>query len=190
MVDPYLSLIQRIQAGDRTAFSKLYEDFFPKVYSYVRRRIDVVEDAEDVTSDVFLEMMSKIQTFQTKSKFSTWLYSIARHKVADYWRQSQKEQHFPFEDMFENILSSSTSMIEDFEQEERRLEKLQEKVFDLLDQHLNEKPRKLLRLRFLENLTLKEAASNVGMELNTAKVAQRRALKKLRTLAKQNVISI
>ena len=79
---------------DRSAFSLLYDRFYPNVARYCRRRLFDRTIAEDVVSDVFLQVASHIRGFagQTETDFRRWLFRIATNAVSAHLRQSLRRQ--------------------------------------------------------------------------------------------------
>ena len=66
---------------------KLYTDFHKKVLSYISSRITNREDAEDLAADVFLKVQMSIDAYdENKASPSTWIYSITRNVVIDFFR--------------------------------------------------------------------------------------------------------
>src|SRR5258708_5043481 len=79
---------------DRTAFSLLYDRYYPSVARYCRRRLFDRTIAEDVVSEVFLKVASHIREFagRTEADFRRWLYRIATNAVSAHLRQSLRRQ--------------------------------------------------------------------------------------------------
>jgi RNA polymerase sigma-70 factor (ECF subfamily) len=82
---PDETLVYRAQEGDRQALEQLYQRYFPRVYNRIRALVPA-EEVEDLTSEVFLSLVSSLKQFRAKSAFSTWLHTIIKRKVADYYR--------------------------------------------------------------------------------------------------------
>jgi RNA polymerase sigma-70 factor, ECF subfamily len=74
-------LIERIAAGDRRAMEALYGRHRVRVYRFVLRLVNNTANAEDITSDVFLEVWRQAARFEGRSQVSTWMLSIARHRA-------------------------------------------------------------------------------------------------------------
>jgi len=79
---------------DRAAFGLLYDRFYPHVERYCRRRLFDRTIAEDVVSDVFLQVASHIRGFtgRTETDFRRWLFRIATNAVSAHLRQSLRRQ--------------------------------------------------------------------------------------------------
>ncbi|MBI5414990.1 sigma-70 family RNA polymerase sigma factor [Candidatus Peregrinibacteria bacterium] len=187
--DPFFTTVERAQKGEESAMEELFDSFFLKVYSYISKRIDDSDNAEDMTSEIFLEVVTRIRDFELKSTFSTWVFGIAKNKIADYWREKYALPTIPLEDyLTSNDVDIAEEPEEDFEIAEKNWQHFHAIAQKSLH-HLQATPRKLLELRFLQNYTLEEAAEELQMSKNTAKVTQFRALKKLRDLAENGTIS-
>jgi RNA polymerase sigma-70 factor (ECF subfamily) len=79
---------------DRTAFSVLYDRYYPHVARYCLRRLFDRSLAEDVVSDVFLQVAAHVRAFtgQTETDFRRWLFRIATNAVNAHLRQSRRRQ--------------------------------------------------------------------------------------------------
>lgn len=68
-------------------FEKMYEDYFPKIYNYVFYRLLHKEQTEDVVSDIFFKVVENLHRYDPcKSSFNTWIFTIARNTLTDYYR--------------------------------------------------------------------------------------------------------
>src|SRR5713226_7022002 len=78
----------------RTAFSLLYDRYYPRVARYCLRRLFDRSLAEDVVSEVFLQVASHIRTFtgRTETDFRRWLFRIATNAVNAHLRQTRRRQ--------------------------------------------------------------------------------------------------
>jgi RNA polymerase sigma-70 factor (ECF subfamily) len=85
---------------------KVFEEYAPRVYSLARRMLGNAADAEDVTQDVFLNVVRSLPSFRGEAAFSTWLYRIAVNAALAYRRkQAVREEHLarePLEDFDED----------------------------------------------------------------------------------------
>ena len=72
---------------DRDAYRALFDRYYPRVFVFVRRRLEDQELAREITSDVFLEVWASAPTFRGESKISSWIFGIARFKCLEALRQ-------------------------------------------------------------------------------------------------------
>lgn len=68
------------------AFSFLYQRYIGPIYRYVYSRVGNQQDAEDITSSVFLAAFNQIPRYQSQNKFPAWIFTIARNRIADHYR--------------------------------------------------------------------------------------------------------
>jgi len=85
-------------------FEYIFETYYKRVYNYIYYRINCKCSAEDLTSQVFEKVMIKIDTYsEKKSAFETWLFSIARNIVNDYFRSLKRHKFFSLDSIKELI---------------------------------------------------------------------------------------
>ena len=157
-------LVEAAQRDPRR-FAELYELHFHRVYGYALRRVERREEAEDITSEVFHHALAKIKTFEWRGvPFSAWLIRIAANLVADRWRMKRTDDD-PVPDELED------SEAKDVEQCA---------VLSQLVQGLPEEQKRIVRLRFVEQKSIKEIAQEIGKTEGAVKQLQFRALEKLR----------
>lgn len=77
----------QVAGGRAPTPARIFEEYAPRVYHLVRRLLGNAADAEDVTQDVFLQVVRKLPTFRGEAEFSTWLYRIAVNAALAYRRK-------------------------------------------------------------------------------------------------------
>ena len=86
-------LVERGQAGDRTALEELYLIHFDRIYSYLHLTVGNRHDAEDLTTQTFLRMLESIGKFRFQAApFSAWLFRIAHNLSMDHFRANRRWQ--------------------------------------------------------------------------------------------------
>jgi RNA polymerase sigma-70 factor (ECF subfamily) len=75
-----------IAKTDYEAFDVLYRRYAVPVYRYCYARTDNVADAEDLTAQTFMAALEGIHRYRGRGNFSAWLFGVARHKCADFYR--------------------------------------------------------------------------------------------------------
>ena len=93
MVEDVQALVERAQTGDPAAFGDLYERFAPEIQRYLTRHLAGRRElAEDLTEEVFLKVLERINSYQFRGlPFSAWLYRIARNHMIDHIRSRPKQ---------------------------------------------------------------------------------------------------
>lgn len=166
-------LIQRAKQGDKAAVSQLYERYVDRIYRYVAYRVPL-EDAEDLTAEVFVRMVEGIGNFEyTGAPFESWLYRIASARIADFHRIRARK---PQDEIDENM-SDSTPQPEELLLDEQDQQRVREALLQL-----DEDDQQLLILRFVERKSHKEVADILEKNEAAIRTAQHRALKKLAKL--------
>jgi RNA polymerase sigma-70 factor, ECF subfamily len=100
-------LAQRAQAGSMEAFDALVKRYEGSIYRYLMRSLGNHEDALDYTQQVFLKVWLNLTSLQNMAYFSTWLFSIARNLVRDYWR-AKKPSCLHWEELVVDTVELST----------------------------------------------------------------------------------
>lgn len=85
-------LVEQAKNGDRTALEKLVLRHQGWIYNIAVRMVFQPHDAEEVTQEVLVKVITKLSTFQGESKFRTWLYRIATNHVLNMKRRSAEAQ--------------------------------------------------------------------------------------------------
>lgn len=155
---------------------KIFKDYHDKVLHLIYGKINNYTLAEDLTSEVFLKVYSKLDTFdETKASISTWIYRIAQNTVIDYFRTRKVYSEVPEE-------IAQESEIDD--------EILNNETLDALADALTELPerdRDLIILHYYHGLTLKESAERIGMSYSNAKLVHNKSLVVLERLMKDYI---
>ena len=87
------ALMGRFQGGDRAAFASLVGRHKRPLYNFVLRLVRSPSAAEDLVQDVFVKVVQSAGDFKHESKFSTWMYTIARNLSIDHLRKMSHRQH-------------------------------------------------------------------------------------------------
>ncbi|MCR4591014.1 MAG: sigma-70 family RNA polymerase sigma factor [Lachnospiraceae bacterium] len=146
----------------------IYTDYHEKVLYFIRCKVNSVDDAEDICSDVFMKVQNKFSDFDSeKASLSTWIFTIARNTVIDFYRKTRVTEEIP-ED-----LSS------DFEVDSGLLNR--ETLSALADalEKLSDEERTVIVLHYYEGLSLKDIEENTGLSYGQVKLRHNSALKKM-----------
>ena len=82
-------LIARIVDGDEAAFEIIYNRYFPRVHSFVARRISNHADAEETTQEVFINVFSSLHSFRAEAPFAAWVLGVARRTIANRFKKKR-----------------------------------------------------------------------------------------------------
>jgi RNA polymerase sigma-70 factor (ECF subfamily) len=172
--DDLQQVIRQAQAGDEAAVALLYETHIESIYRYVRHRLPTTADAEDVTAEVFLNMVQGLANYRyTGVPFKAWLYRIASARIADFYRQRQRRPEADLSDS----LRDGAPLPEEQLQRQQEIEQLQEAL-----KQLSEDQQMVLFLRFRERKSHDEVARILGKSAPAVRSDQHRALSRLAAL--------
>ncbi len=87
-------ILKKIAAGDESAFAKFYNEYKDPVYRTAFGYLRQAEEAEEITQDVFLEIMRSAKQFNYKSSVQTWVYRICINKSLDRLRYLKAKKRF------------------------------------------------------------------------------------------------
>jgi RNA polymerase sigma-70 factor (ECF subfamily) len=90
MLTDLQEIIANVKKGDQAAFRRLVEEYRQQAFSMAFRILCDQEEARDVVQDSFIKIWQKIETFDMKEKFSTWLYKIVANSAIDRMRQIKR----------------------------------------------------------------------------------------------------
>jgi RNA polymerase sigma-70 factor, ECF subfamily len=167
------AIITRAKAGESEAVTQLYEMHIGQIYRYIAYRIPE-NDAEDVTSDVFINMVESLPAFTyTGAPFEAWLYRIASARVADYYRKKNRSEHVELNER----LKSNHPQLEETLITAQEQQLIRDKL-----KNLSEDQQTLLILRFVERKSHDEVAQLLGKSVSAVKTMQHRALQRLAQL--------
>ena len=90
-----VDFLQRLQSGDNGAWSQLMDEQSESLYSYLCYRMPTAEHAQDVLQETLTAAIEAIKNFDGKVTLSTFIFSIARRKVADFYRYRREASALP-----------------------------------------------------------------------------------------------
>ena len=93
---PDAALVEQAKKGDRTALERLILRHQAWIYNIAIRMVFLPQDAEEVTQEVLIKVITKLSTFKGESKFRTWLYRIAANHVLNMKRRGAETQTLSF----------------------------------------------------------------------------------------------
>lgn len=154
-------------------FEVLYNRYVGKVYQKCFSITKDSEAAHDYTQDIFIKVFNKLNTFENRSTFSTWLYSISHHYCLDQLRLNKR------------LSTESLSMELDLGESEVDQSEPLEAHLQMLEVALNEMPAEevaLLRLKHEQGMSIKEISELYQLSESAVKMRLKRTRDKLREL--------
>ena len=86
---PDEELIDRVQRGDEAAFETLYERYFPRVFSFVQRRLKNRADTEETVQEVFINVFSSLGSYRGEAAFVAWVLGVTRRTLAGRFKKKR-----------------------------------------------------------------------------------------------------
>jgi RNA polymerase sigma-70 factor (ECF subfamily) len=165
-------LLERAKQYDSEALGELYDQYAPRIYAYVYRRVSDAQLAEDLTGDVFVRVIRAIQSERFWSaSFQAWLYRIAHNLVIDYYRRRPATTDLELD---ERLVAAQGDLAFDV------AERLSHGNLYLAISRLTPDQQQVLALRFGEGMTAREAAQVMDKSTGAVEALQHRALAALR----------
>jgi RNA polymerase sigma-70 factor (ECF subfamily) len=165
--DALATTVKACQRGERDAQRRLYERCHGNVYRLAVRMVGV-QDAADVTQNVFLQLFRKIGQFVGSAKFETWLYRLAVNESLQHLRKRSRWK-------FHSILHEPMSR----ERNKNRRDEVKE-VLDQALKQLEPELRSIFVLREVEGLSYREIAESLKIPEGTVGSRLNRARRELR----------
>lgn len=168
-------VVEAAQQGDREALALIYDHYFPRVYRYVATRLPTTEDAEDVTTEIFLRVIENLRTFEFRGPpFGAWVFRIAHNEVISFTRRRKvRSQVEPLTEAIPDPAPDHTDEVHTA---------LTVEVVKAAVARLPQAQRQVIELRFAAGLSVAETARVLGKTENNVKVLQHKAIAKLQTM--------
>lgn len=158
-----------MSTSNKPEFQALYKEMQPQILNYIRARIGSVEDAEDITAEVFERVYKNMADFKWQGiSINSWVYRIAKNAIIDHYRKHNRDKR---QVEFDKVSDKAPSADEDIlvgildDEEEKQLYVAISKL-DHVDQYL-------IYYKYFEDLSLTEIAkrlnlseTNVGTKLH------------------------
>jgi RNA polymerase sigma-70 factor (ECF subfamily) len=173
-----LTLIALIQENTEDSsgpdFADLFQKYYPRVYNYLRYRVNLPEDVEDLISLIFEKAFTHRAKYDpAKGAFSTWLFRIAHNELSNFYRSRERqakwvaEVELPGDIVFET--SPEAQVIE------------QETIAHLLQGlgQLSDRDQEVISLKFGSRLSNREIGQIMDLKEKTVSVVLLRAMRRL-----------
>ena len=174
------SLLSRLKNDNKEAFIEAYDLYVNEIYRFVFFKIGSKEEAEDITSAVFLKTWNHIQETEKliEKTLKALLYKIARTTIIDHYRKTSNQVNFSIDDEEKgfDVIDEKQNIEESF-QINQDIDLVQSKLQELKDEY-----REIILLRYINELSIEEIAEQIGKSKGNVRVLTHRALKALSDL--------
>jgi len=170
-------LVQLVKAGEAEPFDELVRRHSVKIHDLCYKILRNYDDASDIAQETFIKAYRKINKFDGRSQFSTWLYRIAVNNCLNYLKKQR-----PTEEIYDEMMSGG----KDDPVERYRSKKLKEMIYEAVAK-LPTVQRAVFTLRTLEDMSYQEVSEILKKPISTIKVNHHLAVKNLRNYMKAKV---
>ena len=158
---------------DPEAFGQLYLRYVRSIYNYIFYRTGDPEEAEDLTSQVFLQALQHLSRFQDRGvPFAAWLFRIAHNLVANWHRDRHRRPTVPLSENGHEPVSDRVEVVLERQEDRERLLAAMRR--------LPPERQQLLILKFVEGMSNAEIAQIMGRSEGAVRVLYHRTLEALR----------
>ena len=182
--EKFSECIQGLNRGDKDGLRQVYEEYVSYIYGIVRSLLASREEAEDVTSEFFIKLWEKSDSYRAGNGHKGWMATIARNLAIDTLRKKRREEPVDFqmragsgEEDCTEAASRALHATDGKSVEEEVVGSLTVKeAFSLL----KEPEREVVHLKIMSGMTFQEIADLLGSPMGTVTWRYREAMKKLR----------
>jgi RNA polymerase sigma-70 factor (ECF subfamily) len=173
-------LLRRFNDGDAGAFELLMRRYERPLYNFILRSVR----SDEILQDVFMKVVQRSHEFKGNSKFSTWLYTIARNLCIDDSRKMVFRRHKSLDAPSRNGEDSAPTLLDktaasDLGADRQTIAKdLRDRIAVAVEE-LPEEQREVFLMRQVQGMAFKDIADVIGVPENTVKSRMRYALERL-----------
>lgn len=173
-------LLYRAKNKDSGAFAQVYDIYAEKIYRFIYFKISSQEEAQDLTSEVFLKTWQYIIDGNEIKNLNALFYTIARNLVIDHYRKNSQKDISLSE--LENLQIEPRAEKREIERVERNIEfsKIENQLVKLKDEF-----REVIILRYIEGMSIKEIAEILQKKKGATRVIMYRAINALKELMEE-----
>jgi len=170
-------LLAKAKDGDPDAYAEIFQLYLDKIYRFIFFKVATTEEAEDITSDVFLKAWQYIAIDQKEIKnLNAFLYRTARNTVIDHYRKKSHSDLASDDEVLKQIVDSRQQRIlieieiaSDFQKVEMHLKKMKDDYRDVI------------LLKYIEEYSIEEISKILDKSKGAVRVLLHRALNVLKT---------
>ena len=174
--------VRQIQQGEKEGLKSIYQAYAGLIYSVVYDMTGQKEDAQDITSEFFIRLWDKADSYRFGGKHKAWLLTIARNMTIDFLRKQKRE--LPMEELPEEHLRDQEAAGAHFAEAVIGNLSMREAM-----KLLKPAEQEVLDLKIMGELTFQEIAKVLKKPMGTVTWLYRQGIGKLRTYHKAEEVS-
>ncbi|MGU9938809.1 RNA polymerase sigma factor [Empedobacter brevis] len=163
-----------VETKNQHLFGILYDRYAHAVYNKCLSFVEEQEEAQDMTHDIFVKLFVKLKTYQSKSKFSTWLYSFTYNFCVNHIQRKIKEERKNYSVTDDLIDNYNDELIDDKEIFELKIEKLTQSL-----KELDVEDKSILLMKYQDEFSIKEISDTLEIGESATKMRLNRTKNRL-----------
>ncbi len=173
MADSEIILVERLRNKDKRAFELVFNQYYGAMVSYAMRFMDMREEAEEITQEVFVKFWEKCELLALDSSIKSYLYRSVHNTCLNHLKHEKvKDSYRQYMVQFMEDSAESKNFDE-------QVDNLQEKILDEVN-NLPPRCSEIFKLSRYEGLKYQEIADHLEISVKTVEVQMGKALKVLR----------
>lgn len=172
-------LVERIRSKDQELYAEIVKRYQDKLFRYARYMIRDDDKAADIVQDAFIKAYVNLQSFNTKKKFSSWIYRIVHNNTMNYIRKNKKEIRIGKQEL--TLSDDSDDQEEEFSKKEMN-EMLSKGIDDLPIKY-----RSPLTLFYFDDQSYEEISDVLRLPIGTIGTRINRGRKLLKTIIEKQL---
>jgi len=169
-------ILLKAKNKDPEAYSQVYDLYVDKIYRFIFFKVSTQEEAQDLTSEVFLKVWQYIIDGKEVKNLNALLYKVARNTVIDFYRQA-RQKDVSLDDQIESHPKDLSDDLIKKVEAKIQLETIEDKLKELKDEY-----REIIILRYIEGLTITEISEITEKKKGNVRVILYRAVNTLKDL--------
>jgi RNA polymerase sigma-70 factor (family 1) len=162
-----------LRQGDRTAFTEVYQRYWPLLFRHARKLLQADEGAKDVVQDVFISLWTAVVEFNEHTSLSAYLYTSTRNKILNTFRRNKvASTHL---ESLGNFIEQGTNVTDHLVREHMLAKQIEDEI-----ENLPVRMREVFELKRKQNLSYKEIAAEMNISELTVKTQMNKAITILR----------
>lgn len=166
-------LFLKVKKQDKEAYGQFYDLYVNRIYRFIFFKVNSVNDAQDLTSEVFLKLWQKLRDGHDIKNLNSFIYMMARNIVIDFYRAKSRTETSLNEGIKDKIDNSKDLLTQQMANSELQ------GVLQGLDK-MKDEYREVIVLKFLDELSVREIAEILNKTTGAVRVLIHRALKALK----------
>ena len=175
-------LIEEVLNGSRQQYRTLVDRYAPMVFHIVRGFVKDEDEVEELAQQIFVKCYEKLSSFDFDSKFSSWLYMIAKNHCRDYAKNIRR-QNKRFSEMETHELEAQMPESESADEQLQSNEKSQ--LLEEALEHVNQEYAEAFLMKYRDEMSYKAMSKRLDASVSALKVRVHRARKELKEYIEQ-----